>query len=94
MASTPEYLAHVLDPLGRVEGVTHRAMMGEYLLYARGTLFGGVYDDRFLLKETPASSAALTAQCSPYPGAKPMRLVDVEDRDALADLVERVRAEL
>ena len=41
-----------------------------------------------------ASSAALTAQCSPYPGAKPMRLVDVEDRDALADLVERVRAEL
>ena len=58
-------------------------MMGEYLLYARGTLFGGVYDDRFLLKETPASSAALTAQCSPYPGAKPMRLVDVEDRDAL-----------
>ncbi|MFC2556355.1 MAG: TfoX/Sxy family protein [Pauljensenia sp.] len=94
MASTPEYLAHVLDLLGRVKGVTHRAMMGEYLLYARGTLFGGVYDDRFLLKETPASSAALTAQCSPYPGAKPMRLVDVEDRDALADLVERVRAEL
>lgn len=40
MASTPEYLAHVLDLLGRVEGVTHRAMMGEYLLYARGTLFG------------------------------------------------------
>ena len=94
MASTPAYLAHVHDLLGRVEGVTHRAMMGEYLLYARGTLFGGVYDDRFLLKETPASSAALTAQCSPYPGAKPMRLVDVEDRDALADLVERVRAEL
>ena len=94
MASTPEYLAHVLDLLGRVDGVTHRAMMGEYLLYTRGTLFGGVYDARFLLKETPASSAALTAQCSPYPGAKPMRLVDVEDRDALADLVERMRAEL
>lgn len=94
MASTPEYLAHVLDLLGRVEGVTHRAMMGEYLLYARGTLFGGFYDDRFLLKETPASSAALATRCSPYPGAKPMRLVDVEDRDALADLVERVRAEL
>ena len=94
MASTPEYLAHVLDLLGRVEGITHREMMGEYLLYARGTLFGGVYDDRFLLKETPASSAALATQCSPYPGAKPMRLVDVEDRDALADLVERVRAEL
>ena len=94
MASTPDYLAHLLDLLGRVEGITHRAMMGEYLLYARGTLFGGVYDDRFLLKETPASSAALATQCSPYPGAKPMRLVDVEDRDALADLVERVRAEL
>lgn len=94
MASTPDYLAHVLDLLGRVEGITHRAMMGEYLLYARGTLFGGVYDDRFLLKETPASSAALATQCSSYPGAKPMRLVDVEDRDALADLVERVRAEL
>jgi len=94
MASTPEYLAHVLDLLGRVEGVTHRAMRGRSPPPARGPRFGGVYGARFLLKETPASSAALTAQCSPYPGAKPMRLVDVEDRDALADLVERVRAEL
>ena len=54
MASSEEYLAYVLDLLADVPQVTTRKMMGEYLLYAEGMLFGGVYDDRFLVKPTAA----------------------------------------
>ena len=53
MASSQGYLDYVLDLLSGVEGLTTRKMMGEYLLYSEGTLFGGVYDDRLLIKETP-----------------------------------------
>lgn len=53
MASSQGYLDYVLDLLSGVEGLTARKMMGEYLLYSEGTLFGGVYDDRLLIKETP-----------------------------------------
>ena len=59
MASTPEYLEYVLDLLSDVPDVTTRKMMGEYLLYASGKLFGGVYDDRFLVKDTETSRAVL-----------------------------------
>ena len=95
MASTREYLDHVLDLLGEVEAVTTRAMMGEYLLYAGGTLFGGVYDDRFLVKETPASAALLPTSALPYEGARsPMRVVDIENAHAVAELVTMVCADL
>lgn len=57
MASTPEYLEYVLDLLAGVPEVSSRKMMREYLLYASGRLFGGVYDDRFLVKDTGASRA-------------------------------------
>lgn len=53
MASSQDYLDYVLDLLSGVEGLTTRKMMGEYLLYSEGTLFGGVYDDRLLIKERP-----------------------------------------
>lgn len=94
MASSPEYLDYVLDLLSEVEGVSTRKMMGEYLLYAGGKLFGGVYDDRFLVKETKASVAALSAREVPYEGAAPMMLVDIEDREAVAELVEAMLPEL
>lgn len=94
MASSHEFLNYVFDLLGGVDGVTHRKMMGEYLLYSKGVLFGGIYDDRFLMKETPSSTEALSKQEIPYKGAKPMRLVDVEDTSALAELVGKVCAEL
>lgn len=62
MASSAEYLEYVLDLLADVPEVSHRKMMGEYLLYASGKLFGGVYDDRFLVKSTESSRAALGAR--------------------------------
>ena len=94
MASSQGYLDYVLDLLAGVEGLTTRKMMGEYLLYSEGTLFGGVYDDRLLIKETPASASALGATAVPYEGARPMRLVDSDDGDALSRLVGAVCAEL
>lgn len=94
MASSQGYLDYVLDLLSGVEGLTTRKMMGEYLLYSDGTLFGGVYDDRLLIKETPASASALGTTAVPYEGARPMRLVDSEDGEALSRLVEAVCANL
>lgn len=94
MASSAEYLEYVLDLLREVPEVTARKMMGEYLLYAGGRLFGGVYDDRFLVKETPASRAVLATTMLPYDGAKQMRLVDVEDSGTIAQLVAAMLPEL
>lgn len=94
MASSTEYLAYVLDLLAAVPEVTTRKMMGEYLLYASGKLFGGVYDDRFLVKDTEASRAALSTTDTPYDGASEMMLVDVEDRESVANLVSSMLSEL
>ena len=94
MASSAEYLEYVLDLLADVPEVTTRKMMGEYLLYSSGNLFGVVYDDRFLVKDTEASRAVLSASDIPYDGASEMMLVDIEDRDAVADLVIRMLPEL
>ena len=94
MASTPEYLEYVLDLLAGVPEVSSRKMMGEYLLYASGRLFGGVYDDRFLVKDTEASRAVLPAEEVPYEGASPMLLVDIEDAEAVSAMVETMLSEL
>ena len=97
MASRKEYLDYVLEQLSDLEGVTHRAMMGEYLLYWQGKLFGGIYDDRLLVKPVPAARALLpnAPAEAPYEGAKPMLLVeDMEDRDLLARLVTAMEPEL
>lgn len=94
MASSGEYLEYVLDLLALVPEVTTRKMMGEYLLYASGKLFGGVYDDRFLVKDVAASGAVLSAYELPYEGAKPMLLVDVEDREVVASMVASMLTEL
>ena len=69
MACSIEYLEFVLDLLQDVPAVTHKKMMGEYLLYSGGVLFGGVYDDRFLLKDTPAARKAFPQLELPYDGA-------------------------
>lgn len=94
MASSAEYLEYVLDLLADVPDVTTRKMMGEYLLYSSGKLFGGVYDDRFLVKDTPASRAVLSTTEIPYDGASAMMLVDIENRDSVADLVFAMLQEL
>ena len=96
MASTNQYLEFVLDLLGELDDVAHRKMMGEYVLYYRGKVIGGIYDDRFLLKVTPASERLLpdAPRATPYEGAKEMLLVEVEDRDTLHDVVEAMWQEL
>ena len=90
MASKKEYLDFVLDQLSGLEGISYRAMMGEYLLYYNEKLFGGIYDDRFLVKVTASSLEFLPnePQEIPYDGAKPMILVtEMEDKKHLRELI-------
>ena len=96
MSSTNQYLEFVLDLLGELDDVAHRKMMGEYVLYYRGKVIGGIYDDRFLLKVTPASERLLpdAPRVTPYEGAKEMLLVEVEDRGTLHDVVDAMWEEL
>ena len=97
MASTKEYWDFVLDQLSGLEEISFRAMMGEYILYYRGRIFGGIYDDRLLVK--PVSAAVkLMPDASmelPYEGAKEMILVDdVDNREFLCELVEAMYEDL
>ena len=96
MSSTNQYLEFVLDLLGELDDVAHRKMMGEYVLYYRGKVVGGIYDDRFLLKVTPASERLLpdAPRATPYEGAKEMLLVELEDRDTLHDVVDAMWEDL
>ena len=89
MPSSKSYLDFILDQLSGLDSVSHRAMMGEYILYFRGKVIGGIYDDRFLVKMTPSSVRMMpnAGKEIPYEGAKEMLMVDqVEDRAFLAEL--------
>ena len=91
MATGKEYQQFILDQLSDVPGVRLRPMMGEYLLYVREKLVGGLYDDRLLVQNVPAVQAILPAgrESLPYAGAKPMLLVEeVDDRAFLVSLLE------
>ena len=96
MATKREYLDYVLEQLSGVDGISHRAMMGEYILYIPGRVFGGIYDDRLLLKPT-ASACALLPDAPreiPYEGAKEMLLADPDERDRLALVIQAMLPEL
>ena len=97
MASGKEYLEYVLEQLSLVEGLRWRPMMGEYLIYCRGRLVGGVYDDRLLVKPTKAACALLpdAPREEPYPGGKPMLLVtEMENKSFLQELLEAVAGDV
>ena len=97
MASSREYLEFILGQLSGLEEITHRAMMGEYILYYRGRIFGGVYDDRLLVKPVPVAVKMMpdAEMKPPYDGAKKMILVDdVDNRQFLCELVESMWEEL
>ena len=97
MASSKEYLDFILEQLSELEEITFRQMMGEYILYYRGKVIGGVYDDRFLVKQTKSALAMMPdADLElPYEGAKEMLLVDdVENKDFLKELVDSMYGEL
>lgn len=87
MASTKEFRDYILDQLNLVREITCRSMMGEYLLYYNGLLFGGIYDDRFLVKKVDDNKKYNMEEAIPYDGAKSMYLVDSEDQDLLKEIV-------
>ena len=90
MASTKEYRDYILGQLSLVSGISCRPMMGEFLLYADGVLFGGIYDDRLLVKKTSSNGEFGMSEVPPYGGAKKMYLVDeVDDKERLKGIVER-----
>ena len=96
MATSKGYLEYVLEQLSGLSEISHRAMMGEYVLYYRDKVIGGVYDDRLLLKPTTAAQTMLAdaERDIPYDGAKEMLLVDVDDRELLTKLIEAMYSEL
>ena len=95
MASSKEYLEYVLGQLSGADDISYRPMMGEYVLYCGGKVFGGIYDDRLLVKPTKSAVAALGEPSEiPYEGAKPMLMPDPDDREALCELVQAIAADL
>lgn len=97
MASSKEYLDYVLEQLGDVQELSYRAMMGEYILYVEGRVFGGIYDNRFLIKPTKSAREMLpdAPMELPYEGAKEMLLVEeLDDRARLTQVVTAMAEEL
>ena len=97
MASSKEYLDFILEQLSELEDVTYRAMMGEYIIYYRCKIVGGIYDDRFLVKPTKSAVAMMPNADTelPYEGAKEMLLVDdVDNKEFLRELLDAMYSEL
>ena len=97
MASRKEYLDFILEQLSELDDISYRAMMGEYIIYHRGKIVGGIYDDRLLVKSTKSAVAMMpNADMElPYEGAKEMLLVDdVDNKEFLRELLEAMYEEL
>ena len=97
MASRKEYLYFVLEQLSGLDDITYRAMMGEYIIYYKGKVVGGIYDDRFLIKPTKSALVLMpdAAEELPYEGAKKMLLVEnIEDKEFLCKLLNAMVDEL
>ena len=88
MATTKSYRDFVLEQLNILDDITCKPMMGEYLLYYQGLLFGGIYDDRLLVKKTASNEKYKMNEAIPYESAKPMYLVDdIDNQDTLKEIV-------
>ena len=88
MATTKEYKDYVLGQLSYLNNITIRPMMGEYLLYYNGILFGGIYDDRLLIKRTDSNKKYNMIESIPYEGAKPTYLVeDIENLEMVRNIL-------
>ena len=97
MASSKEYLEFVLEQLSLLDDITYKAMMGEFIIYYRGRIAGGIYDDRFLVKPVKSAVAMMPeAEMElPYEGAKEMLLVDdIDNKEFLRDLFDAMYGEL
>ena len=88
MASTKDYKNFVLEQLSLLNDITCRPMMGEFILYYNGIVFGGIYDDRLLVKKTETNKDYEMEEAIPYPKGKSMYLVsDIDNQDTLKDIV-------
>ena len=88
MATTKDYRNYILEQLNTLDNITCKPMMGEYLLYYKGLLFGGIYDDRLLVKRLDTNKKYNMQESIPYENAKPMYLVDdVDNGELLRDIV-------
>ncbi len=96
MSSSKEYLNFVLEQLSDLDRVSYRPMMGEYVMYYRDKVIGGIYDDRFLIKPTKSVVAMMpdAAREIPYPGAKEMILADIDDRALISNVIKAMYDEL
>ena len=97
MPSSKEYLDFILEQLSGLKDITYKPMMGEFLIYYRGKLVGGIYDDRLLVKPVKSALSYLpqAEYALPYEGAKEMLLVDnVDDSDFLTGLLEAMYDDL
>ena len=87
MATSKDYFEFVLELLREVDNISYKKMMGEYILYKDGVIFGGIYDNLFLVKNTKSIDEDEFKKIVPYPNAKPMLLIDCEDPDEIRDIV-------
>ena len=97
MASSKEYLDFILEQLSALDDISYRTMMGEYIIYYRGKIVGGIYDDRFLVKPTKSAAEMMPNADTelPYDGAKEMLLVDdVDNKEFVKELLEAMYPEL
>lgn len=97
MASSKKYLKFILGQISELEEVTYRAMMGEFIIYYRGKIVGGIYDDRLLVKPVKSAISYMPTPSYelPYEGAKEMLLVDeVDNKEFLTGLFYAMYDEL
>lgn len=97
MASSKEFLDFVLEQLSGLSGITYRAMMGEYIIYYRGKIVGGIYDNRLLIKPTVVAQQIIpnATMEAPYPGGKPMIMIrDIENSELLEQLFNAMYDEM
>ena len=96
MATSQSYHDYILEQFRLAEGITTRKMMGEYIFYVQGRVMGGLYDDRLMVKPTPAARALVpdAPEEPPYPGAKPMLVVESDAPELFAALAEQMLPEL
>ena len=88
MASTKDFKDFIIEQLSILDGITYKPMMGEYILYYNGIIFGGIYDDRLLVKRTDTNKEYDMEEVIPYPNAKPMYYVDdVDNSETIKDIV-------
>ena len=90
MATSKDYLAYVLDLLRDISGVSYKYMMSEYILYKNNVIFGGIYDNRFLVKKTKSIEEYNFKEAIPYPKGSSMYLIDIENPDEIKEIVQLI----